>query len=113
MKGLITSMIAVGALWVAVPDATASTQLPREPTLDTAAQQASDMSSRRRHWRGAHYHRVVVGPRRYRYVAPGFYHRPYYSYRAYNPYFYGYPHTYYAPRYRPWSGYMLGLGIGW
>jgi hypothetical protein len=93
-----------------VPAATASTQPPREQTLDTAAQQAADMSSRRRHWRRAHYHRVFVGPRRYRYVAP-YYYRPYYSHRAYNPYFYGYPSYYYRPR--PWSGYFMGLGIGW
>ena len=112
MKGLITSMIAIGALWVAVPAATASTQPPREPTLDAVAQQAFDMSSRRRHWRRAHYHRVYVGPRRYRYVAPGFY-RPYYSYRAYRPYYYGYPHYYYGVRHHPWSGYLMGLGIGW
>jgi hypothetical protein len=117
MKVLIVSLLATGALFAAAPAATASSR-EVAPTVDTAAQQGDDLSARRRHWRRAHYHRIVVAPRRYRYAySPVIYPRPYYAYPAYRPYYGSYawgPGPFGGYRYGgPWSGFMMGLGYGW
>ena len=119
MKRLLVSLIATCALCSAAPKAMASPP-DKAQAADVAAQQGVDLSSRHRYWRRAHYYPVVVAPRRYRYAyGPAIYPRPYYAYRAYDPYYYrpvawapfgGYGYRTYG---RPWSGYMMGLGIGW
>jgi hypothetical protein len=121
MKFLIVSLIAAGALCAAAPDAAASSH-DKSRWSETAAQQGAEVGSRHRHWRRAHYHRVVVAPRRYRYVYGPAYPRPYYSYRVHRPYYYR-PYVWgpgpfvgyagYRPYGGPWSGYMMGLGYGW
>lgn len=123
MKSLIVSLIATGALCAAATSAMASSHNKLQ-TVDVAAQQGVDLSSRHRHWRRAHHHRAVFAPRRYRYAyGPAIYPRPYYSYRR-HPYYYrpyawgpapyvgygGYRRGFYGG---PWSGYMMGLGYGW
>lgn len=122
MKGLVVSLIAAGALCATAPAAIASSPV-RAQTAGVAAQQGIDLGSRSRHWRRAPHHRVVVAPRRYRYVyRQALYPRPYYGYprrygyRVYDPWpysAYGWgPRPFYGYG-GPWSGYMMGLGIGW
>ena len=112
MKALIVSLIVTGALCAAAPYATAASS-GKAQTADVAAQQGADLSSRHRHWRRAHHHRVYIAPRRYRYVyGPTIYPRPYYGYYPYyhRRYAWGPPPFSYGG---PWSGYLMGLGYGW
>ena len=64
----------------------------------------TDVSARRR-YRVARYH---YGPRRYYAPRRYGYYRPYYA----RPYYYDAPYYAYAPRYRPYYGPSVGVGVG-